>query len=261
MEKKDKKTINKENIFRQTSDLPGLLGTFEVVFRKFRVFSFSVLTLSVFGLGLVCIGLALIPSVFIVLLSYEWCQEFSLFLKSVIIAFTIAIAYLSYGVSVCFVAPALNFILPLKIRSWRGIWHSLQSIPWYLHNALTYIVRYTFLDMVTPTPLNTLFFRMMGMKIGKGVVINSTNISDPCLITLGDYVTIGGSATIFAHYGQKGYLVVAPVVIKKGTTIGLKASVMGGVTVGEDAHVLAHAVVLPNTQIADGEMYTGPGIK
>ena len=97
----------------------------------------------------------------------------------------------------------------------------------------------------------------MGMKIGKGVVINSTNISDPCLITLGDYVTIGGSATIFAHYGQKGYLIVSPVTIGAKSTIGLKASIMGGAKVGEKATVLPHAVVLPRARVKDGEIVQG----
>jgi acetyltransferase-like isoleucine patch superfamily enzyme len=115
------------------------------------------------------------------------------------------------------------------------------------------MVRFTFLEFITPSPLNILFYRMMGMKIGKGVVINSSNISDPCLITLGDYVTVGGSATIFAHYGQRGYLVVAPVVIGKGTNIGLKASVMGGSVIGENVMIKPHTAVLPKTQIPDGE--------
>ena len=115
------------------------------------------------------------------------------------------------------------------------------------------MVRYTFLEFLTPSPLNILFYRMMGMKIGKGVVINSSHISDPCLITLGDYVTVGGSATIFAHYGQHGYLIIAPVTIGKGTNIGLKASVMGGATIGENVTIKPHSVVLPKTTVSDGE--------
>jgi acetyltransferase-like isoleucine patch superfamily enzyme len=140
------------------------------------------------------------------------------------------------------------------VRPWRGGWFSIQSIPWYIHNALTYLVRYTFLDFLTPTPFNLLFYRMMGMKIGKGVVINTTNISDPCLITIEDYVTIGGSATLFAHYGQKGYLIVSSLHIKKGATIGLKASIMGDVVIGENATITAHTVIMPKSRIGDNQV-------
>jgi acetyltransferase-like isoleucine patch superfamily enzyme len=66
-------------------------------------------------------------------------------------------------------------------------------------------------------------------------------------------VTIGGSATLFAHYGQKGYLIISPVHIKKGATIGLKASIMGDVIIGENANIKAHSVVMPKSRIEDGE--------
>ena len=92
---------------------------------------------------------------------------------------------------------------------------------------------------------------MMGMKIGKGSIINTSNISDPCLIEIGEYVTIGGSASLVAHYGQKGMLIIDRLVIKDKATIGLKASLFGDVVVGEGALVKAHEVVMPKTRIPD----------
>ncbi len=114
-----------------------------------------------------------------------------------------------------------------------------------------------FLDFITPSPLTNLFYKMMGMKIGKGVIINTTNISDPCLIEIEDYATIGGSVHILGHYGQKGFLILSPVIIKKGANIGLKASIMGDVIIGENATVKPHVAVLPKTRIADGEIFGG----
>jgi acetyltransferase-like isoleucine patch superfamily enzyme len=150
----------------------------------------------------------------------------------------------------------VNKLLPLKVKPLRASWYSLSVIPWYYHNALTYLVRYTFLDFITPTPLNKLFYQMMGMKIGKGTMINTSNISDPCLIELGDYVTIGGSASLVAHYGQKGMLIIEPLVVKDKATIGLKASLFGDVIVGKGALVKAHEVVMPKTRIPDAESDT-----
>lgn len=95
---------------------------------------------------------------------------------------------------------------------------------------------------------------MMGMKIGKGTMINTSNISDPCLIEIGDYVTIGGSASLVAHYGQKGMLVIDKLVIHDKATIGLKASLFGDVIVGKGALVKAHEVVMPKTRIPDVEV-------
>lgn len=60
-----------------------------------------------------------------------------------------------------------------------------------------------------------------------------------------------------AHYAQGGYLVIAPVRIGVGATIGLRAVLMGGVIVGEKAKVLAGSFVLPNTCIPAGETWAG----
>jgi carbonic anhydrase/acetyltransferase-like protein (isoleucine patch superfamily) len=94
---------------------------------------------------------------------------------------------------------------------------------------------------------------MMGMKMGKGVQINTTNISDAALIELGNHVTIGGSATLIAHYAAKGYLIVANTKTKESATVGLKATIMGDVVIGKNATIAPHEVVMPKSRIPDGE--------
>ena len=168
------------------------------------------------------------------------------------IALSIVCGYLLYGFTLVFVTPFFNKILPFRLKAFRGPYYSLHSIPWYVHNALIYLVRYTFLEFITPTPINILFYKMMGMKVGKGVHINTTNISDACLIELEDKVTIGGSAHIICHYAAKGFLVIAPVKIRKGATLGLKCTVMGDVEIGENAIIAPHEVVYPKSRIPAG---------
>jgi hypothetical protein len=243
----------KVDVLSTTSGLPGLAGYFETFLRRFRSLSFSLCLSPIVVLGGLCIGVSLVPGIYLYRFIDGWTQTWPQFLHIVALGCGLAFAFLAYGLTIIFVVPLVNFLMPFKVKPWRGSWFSLQTIPWYIHNALTYIVRYTFLDFITPTPLNVLFYRLMGMKIGKGVIINTSNISDPCLITLGDYVTIGGSATLFAHYGQKGYLIISKVHIKKGATIGLKASIMGDVVIGENVNVKAHSVVMPKSRIEDNE--------
>lgn len=97
----------------------------------------------------------------------------------------------------------------------------------------------------------------MGMKIGTGTVINTAYISDPSMIQMGKKVTIGGSVTIVGHYGQAGLLIISPVRIGDNCTIGLKASIMGGVTIGNNVKIMPHSVVMPKTTIPDGETWGG----
>lgn len=244
-EEPPKKIIDRH---RTTTNKKGLAGLLESFIRRFKTLSFLFLLGPVIALVLGAIGLSLFPSMLLFNFVKDISSDYHTVLQSLILAVTVGVGYFIYGSTLIFVVPIINFILP-KTKPWRGNWHSNQTIPWYIHNALTYVVRYSFLDFITPTPLNILFYRMMGMKIGKGVIINTTNISDPGLITLEDYVTIGGSATIMAHYGQKGYLILAPVVIRKGANIGLKSSIMGDVEIGEGATVKPHSVILPKTRV------------
>lgn len=250
----EKKLKLREDVLTESSDLPGLAGYLETFLRRFRTVAFLLFIAPLMLVCCLCVGLAAGPGLLVFntvsKLGADWPLVFAYAAKGC----GLALGFLAYGLSLIFIVPAVNFCMP-RVRPFRGPWFSLGAIPWYIHNGLTYMVRYTFLDFVTPTPLNVLFYRMMGMKIGKGCVINSSNISDPCMITLGEYVTVGGSAHILAHYGQKGYLVIAPVVIGKGSNIGLKASIMGGAKLGEFVIVKPHAAVLPRTEIADGETY------
>ncbi len=203
-----------------------------------------------------CMGISLTPGITLLTHVNEWTQGWHFLIRNAFLGLSVATTFFSYGLTLIFVVPLVNKLLPLKVKPMRASWFSLSVIPWYYHNALTYLVRYTFLDFITPTPLNKLFYQMMGMKIGKGSIINTSNISDPCLIEIGDYVTIGGSASLVAHYGQKGVLIIEKLVIHDKATIGLKASLFGDVIIGKGALVKAHEVVMPKTRIPDVETKT-----
>ncbi len=179
------------------------------------------------------------------------------FLRYPLQGIVLAASYFAYGLSLLLIAPAINFVLGGRLKPYRGSAVTLAAMRWYVHCTMTLVVRYSFLEFVTPSPFAELYFKLMGMKIGRNVTINSTAIADPSLIEMADGVTIGGSASILAHYAQGGYLVIAPVKIGAGATIGLRAVVMGGVEIGEKAKVLASSFVLPNTKIPAGETWAG----
>ncbi len=174
-----------------------------------------------------------------------------------LLGLAIVVCYFTYGAALILIAPLLNLVLGGRLKPIKAPAVSFKSIPWYVHAALTLIVRYTILEIITPTPYQQLYYRLMGMKIGRKVWINSAAIADPSLISLEDNVTIGGSASLMAHYAQGGNLVIEPVRICQGATIGMRAIIMGGVEVGARAKVLAGSFVLPNTKIPPGETWGG----
>jgi hypothetical protein len=241
----------------QGSQRGGMAGLAEGLFRRFKNLAHILMIIPLYGLGCVIIGLAAFPGIALYDFLTAAVVGQSAPLRYAVKGAAIGGAYFTFGFALLLVLPSINFILRTRLKPWRGPYYSLEAIRWYIHNGATYLARYMFLEFVTPTPFNLTFYRLMGMKIGAGTQINSTWISDPSLIELGEKVTIGGSATIVAHYGQSGYLVLAPVKIGNGVTIGLKATVMGGVTIGDGAKVMPNSVVLPKTMIPPGETWGG----
>jgi acetyltransferase-like isoleucine patch superfamily enzyme len=241
----------------QGSEYRGLIGWYE---RRLRRFKRPVLasTMLVFFLCVaILLGIAATPGVLLYGALSDWSAGFSDVPRAMVRATAVVLAFLTYGFTSLFVMPAANLPVRPFVKPFRGQYYSLGAMGWFIHNILVYAVRYTFLDWITPTPFNIFFYRAMGMKIGKGSEINTSNITDPALITLEDRVTIGGSATIIAHYAMDGFLVLAPVVIREGATIGLRAIIMGGVEVGAKAKILPGSVVLPKTVIPAGESWAG----
>lgn len=245
----DSTKIKKEDLYSSSSDRKGLGGFFERFIRKFRGVSFFIALGILYFLVLLSMGISATPGVYLFMYAQEATGELPQFVHYLALGCSIVFGYFLYGFSMIFVVPLFNFLMPFRVKPFRGNYFSLSTIPWYYHNAFIYVVRYTFLEFFTPTPLNILFYKLMGMKIGKHSHINTTNISDAALIELGDRVTIGGSATIFAHYASKGYLIVERVKIGDGATVGIKATVMGDVEIGRNVMIGPHEVVMPKTRI------------
>jgi acetyltransferase-like isoleucine patch superfamily enzyme len=246
-----------QNLDSVESDLKGIAGVFERTLRRFKLLMHGLALLPIAAIFVSLMGISLFPGIALFQEVTDVVRDWPVFAQYLAWGMSLAAGYFAYGFSMIVVVPTACFIMRAYPREFRGSYYSLETGRWYVSNGLLYLVRYSFLEFVTPTPFNNLFYMLMGMKLGRGVHINSTHISDPAMIEIGDKVTIGGSAVIAAHYGQAGYLVIAPVRIGRGATIGLRATIMGDVVIGEGARVLPNSVVLPKTRIPAGETWGG----
>ena len=243
------------DINKAASSKNNLMGLFENLLRKAPTSGTLLVGLFILFLYIFCLGVAFFPGTYLVLIVEQMTRDFPLVFRTLVLGLSFGAGFFLFAFSLVIIVPIVNFPFIPFVKLYRGPWFSLESVPWYIHNALTYLVRYTVLDLMTPSPVNLFFYRMMGMKIGKGVQINSSNISDPCMISLGDYTVVGGSAVIMAHYAMKGFLIIDRLEIGARNTIGLNAVIMGGSKVGDKAMILPGTMVLPKTIIKDGEKY------
>jgi acetyltransferase-like isoleucine patch superfamily enzyme len=227
------------------------------ILRRFARLSYHGFVVVVLLTAASALALALVPAVALVQAVHAWSASWSFWGRAAARAASLPAGFFTFGFTLLVVVPLYNRLLPTRVKPFRGGYYTIHAVPWALHNALFYVVRYTFLPWVTLTPFGIWFLKAMGMKIGRHSFINTELISDPSLITLGDDVTLGGSVRIFAHYGGGGNLVIAPVVIGDRATIGIAATIMGDVEIGPGAIVLAHAAVLPGSRIGPGETWGG----
>ena len=241
----------------EDADNPPPSGWVDRFVRRFNAVSYGIAVLAIYTSAASALGLALIPSLLIVGRWGPPLWHVQSWIRWPVLGGLIGASLFIWGFALLVVVPIYNFILPTRLRPFNGGYFTVAAVPWYLHNGLFYLVRFTFLPFVTLTPIGVLFLRAMGMKMGRRPRITTENLTDVSMITLGDDVAIGGSAHIFCHYGGAGRLVIAPVVIGSRATIGEKATVMGDVEIGEGATVMAHAVLLPGTRVGAGERWGG----
>jgi len=243
--------------FFDEKDNPTPTGAVDRFIRRFSGVSYALAVIVVYVMAASALGLALVPSLLLVNATGPRLWSWDSWLRWPALGVLGGSAVFLAGFALLIVVPIYNLLLPTRLRPFDGGYFTVAAVPWYLHNALFYLVRFTFLPFVTMTPIGTLFLQAMGMKLGRRVRISSENFSDPSMITLGDDVVIGGSATLFCHYGGAGRLVIAPVVVGDRATIGEKATVMGDVIIGEGATIMAHAVLLPGTRVGARERWGG----
>ncbi len=236
---------------------PPPRGFFEVIVRRFARGTYVVAVLLLYLLASTALGVALAPALWVwgktVSLGGSWPGAW----PWIWVGFCAACCFFIFGLALMLVVPVYNFLLPTRFGRFKGGYYTLAAVPWFIHNGLFYLVRFTFLPFATLTPFGIWFLKAMGMRIGRHAFINTELISDPRFIEVGDDAALGGSVRVFAHYGGGGNLVIAPVKIGNRATLGAGACVMGDVEVGDGAVVLPHSVLLPGSRVPAGETWGG----
>jgi acetyltransferase-like isoleucine patch superfamily enzyme len=227
------------------------------VLRRFARISYHLFVAIVVGIVASALGLALAPALWVWHTVTIWSADMPVAPRFIVSGLTLSAAFFVFGFALLLIVPIYNFVLPTRVKPFKGGYYTIHAVPWALHNALFYLVRFTFLPFVTLTPMGIWFLKAMGMTIGRHAFVNTELISDPQLIELGSDVTLGGSVRIFAHYGGGGNLVIAPVVIEDRATVGIGVTVMGDVRIGKGAVILPHSAVLPGSRVGDGETWGG----
>lgn len=198
-------------------------------------------------------GLCLIPAAALV----RWAWDFG-WIWAVL---SLGPAYFIFG---------LSLMLGVLIIKWGSFYRaipgdfpfaSVRAVRWAMTAQFHDMARMFILMHVRGTWIINLYFRLMGVKIGKRVIINTTAISDWDLISIGDDSMLGDDAVILGHAAEKGKLKMSHVRIGKGCTIGRDTALMPGVEVADGAVVAAMTVVTKGKKLEENSVWAGTELR
>lgn len=178
--------------------------------RRFGTPAWAIVMAGMYAIAATAAGIALVPALAML---ERWgvpLWHVAAWWRLPALGILVAVSVAVWGLTLMVVVPVYNWLLPTRIRPFKGGYFTVAAVPWYVHNALFYLVRFTVLPFATLTPIGPLFLQAMGMTLGKRVRIGTEYLSDVRLISVGD-----------------------------------------------DAVVLAHSVLLPGTRIGAGERWGG----
>ena len=120
--------------------------------RRFSRLAYGLAVLLMYTLASTALGLALAPALWTWPRLHAWAVPLAGPLPWIVSGFALALCFFIFGLMLLLVVPLYNWILPTRVRPFKGGYYTLHALPWFLHNGLFYLVRFTFLPFVTLTP-------------------------------------------------------------------------------------------------------------
>jgi len=183
------------------------------------------------------VGGALLPAVLFV--KVFWFRG-----SPILLAFALGIGYLIFGLTYLVLVVVIRKLIGFRSREGDYPFLSSYAIRWAFLGSLVGLAKILILDHIKGMPILNAFFRLMGARIGRNVLINTCNLFDFDLLEIGDDTFIGGDAVIIGHVGEKGLLKIRPVRIGARCTVGQSSVVFPGATM-EEGSVLGALSLLP----------------
>jgi acetyltransferase-like isoleucine patch superfamily enzyme len=180
--------------------------------------------------------------------------------RPVVLLCAVGPAYVLFAVWFMILSPlAMRFLgwrTPVDARL-RIAYMDWPLLDWARYLASAHLVRLLTGGVLRATPLWTMYLRLNGARIGRGVYVNSLEVMDHNLLELEDGVVIGAGAHLSGHTVEAGFVKTGMVHLGRNVTIGVGSVVGIDVRVGAGAQVGALSLVPKHSNLAEGAVYAG----
>ncbi|MFC7399522.1 Pls/PosA family non-ribosomal peptide synthetase [Chelatococcus sp. GCM10030263] len=113
------------------------------------------------------------------------------------------------------------------------------------------------LDHLRGTPFLPWVLRLFGCKIGKGVLLDSTDVTEFDCVHIGDYSVVNALSALQTHLYEDRVMKVGCVRVGKGVTVGAGATVLYATQVGDFARLAPLTLVMKGETIPAGTAWCG----
>lgn len=188
-------------------------------------------------LGAVIFGLSLFPMIGLFWWVWHAMAPHAPWLKLLALSFSVGFGYFLFGTALILLCVLARTLLGFRIKPGLYTIHSTDTLSWMGYNMLILLANSAFLDVFRLSPFQTLFYRLMGAKVGTGVNVNTAGLADLAMLEIGDNVLIGGGVALICHASERGFIRLEPTKIGNNVSIGLGSVIMPGCEIGDGAAI------------------------
>jgi non-ribosomal peptide synthetase-like protein len=196
-------------------------------------------------------GLASIPVVLATLLTLALVRS-----GLSITAYTLSLAGL------IFVAPHVGILFSIAVKWFvigrfkpgrYPVW-GFYYFRWWLVTRMQFLA---WTEIYVGTPMMNVYFRLMGARIGKHCVLDTTYFGAYDLVSIGEDTCVGHETQLHGYRVEDGYLVLGPIDIGSRCFIGTQCNLGLNVKMADDSHLDDLSLLPDGAVTSPGESWRG----
>ena len=179
------------------------------------------------------------------------------------IAYTLPVYYLYYmGLPAFLVTLVLKWLAvrvykPEQKPMWTSkVWLSEAVTSTYEALSVPFV-----LDYMRGTPWLPVLLRLMGVKIGKRVWMNTTDITEFDMVHIGDDTALNEDSGPQTHLFEDRVMKVGPIKIGKRCSIGARTIILYDSEMGDDVNVDALSLIMKGENLQSGTNWGGSPVR
>ena len=160
--------------------------------------------------------------------------------------------------------PALAILAALKwilIGQYRKSTHPMWTSFVWTSEAITAVYEMLLIpllfEFLRGTPFMAWALRLLGVKIGRRTLIDTTDITEFDLVQIGDGAILGYQAGLQTHLFEDRVMKLGPVLIGKGANIGARSILLYDTVAGEQCSIAPQSLVMKGEELPAGSRWTG----